>query len=87
MLKAIVNSGKKVVTREYLLDLLWSDNDSDKALQSFKFTLHQIHRLNGNDTVLQHKDVVMLNYEICWSDLSWDNGSKMELYCHLKAVV
>jgi len=69
MLKAIVDSGRSGVTREHLIDLLWPDKDGDKALHSFKFTIHQIRRLIGSDAVLIQGGVVRLNYQICWTDI------------------
>ncbi|MHC9545009.1 MAG: BTAD domain-containing putative transcriptional regulator [Vulcanimicrobiota bacterium] len=69
MLKAIVASGEKGITTDLLIDTIWPDTEGDKALQSFKFTLHQLRKLIGQETILLDGGVVMVDPRSCWTDV------------------
>jgi len=69
MLKAIVAAGEKGITEDRLIDAIWPDTEGDKALQSFKFTLHQLRKLTGNETILFRGGVVIVDPGSCWTDV------------------
>ncbi|MGV8124808.1 MAG: BTAD domain-containing putative transcriptional regulator [Candidatus Xenobiia bacterium LiM19] len=69
MLKAIVASGEKGITTDLLIDTIWPEAEGDKALQSFKFTLHQLRKLIGQETILLDGGVVMVDPRSCWTDV------------------
>ncbi len=69
MLKAIVAAGEKGITTDLLIDTIWPDVEGDKALQSFKFTLHQLRKLIGQETILLKEGVVMVDPRSCWTDV------------------
>ena len=45
LLKAIIAFGGSNVATERICDALWPDADGDRALNSFKFAIHQLRRL------------------------------------------
>ena len=69
LLKAIIAFGGANVPAEKICDALWPEADGDRAHNNFKFALHRLRRLLGNDkAVVLRGGKVGLNPDCCWSD-------------------
>ena len=71
MLKALVAFGIRDVPLEQIADALWPDAEGDAANRSFKFALHQLRRLLGDETYIQISDGrVTLDSRFCYTDVA-----------------
>lgn len=70
MLKAIIALGSAApVPVEKIADKLWPDAEGDMAHQSFKFTVHRLRKLLGNEKAVRVQDGnVTLDMRYCWVD-------------------
>ena len=68
-LKILIACGGTDVGREHITDMLWPEMEGDTAQSSFKFTLHSLRRLLGNEKyVLMREGKLSLNPAFCWID-------------------
>jgi ATP/maltotriose-dependent transcriptional regulator MalT/DNA-binding SARP family transcriptional activator len=70
LLKALVAFGGSDVPQERIIDALWPEAEGDTGNSSFKFTLHQLRKLLGDDTCIQVREGrVSVNHRVCHTDV------------------
>lgn len=70
MLKALAAFGGSDVPLERIIDALWPEVEGDTGHSSFKFTLHQLRKLLGDDTCIQVREGrVSANHRVCYADV------------------
>jgi len=69
LLKLFICKGKNGISRNLAADLIWPENDGDRAQQNLDTTLHRLRRLLGQDRVVRMDDTrLILAPELCWVD-------------------
>lgn len=69
LLKLLICKGRKGITRNLAADLIWPENDGDRAQQNLDTTLHRLRRLLGQNRGIRMEDSrLILAPELCWSD-------------------
>ena len=69
LLKLLICRERNGIARNLVADLLWPENDGDRAQQNLDTTLHRLRRLLGQDRVIRMEDTrLILAPELCWAD-------------------
>ena len=69
LLKLLICKGRNGITRNLAVDLIWPDNDGDRAQQNLDTTLHRLRRLLGQNRSIRMEDTrLILAPELCWAD-------------------
>ena len=68
MLKVLASTGGMGMSDGQMCDILWPDAEGDKAVQSLKYTLHQLRKVTGNEAVRFQGGVLSLDESVCWND-------------------
>lgn len=69
LLKALIALGGRNVSEQRLLDRLWSEEDGDKAHNTFSTTLNRLRKLLGNESIILIEGSLSLNPKYCWLDI------------------
>ena len=69
LLKAILSFGGKNVSGEKLANVLWPDQDGDKASGNFRTALHRLRKLLGHEAVIYNNGLITLDPALFWVDI------------------
>jgi DNA-binding SARP family transcriptional activator len=79
LLKLLICSSGRPLSRDKIIDQLWPDTDGDRAVQNMKTALHRLRTLLGqSSSVLLKNSRLALNPEFCWVD-AWHFESLVRL--------
>jgi len=69
LLKAILAFGAKKVSGERLANVLWPDQEGDKANGNFRTVLHRLRKLLGHEALIYSNGLVSLDPALFWVDV------------------
>jgi predicted ATPase/DNA-binding SARP family transcriptional activator len=70
LLAALAAAGRKGMSRDAVVGLLWPEVDETRARAALSQALYALKRDTGEDELVLGHDVLTLNYGILWSDVS-----------------
>jgi predicted ATPase/DNA-binding SARP family transcriptional activator len=70
LLAALASAGQKGMSRDELVGLLWPEVDEARARAALSQALYALKRDTGEDELVLGHDVLTLNSDILWSDVS-----------------
>ncbi len=69
LLKALIALGGVNVSEQRLIDMLWPDEEADKAHNAFSTNLNRLRKLIGNELITLIEGSLSLNPQQCWLDV------------------
>lgn len=69
LLKAIIVLGGREIGEQRLAELLWPENEGDKAHQALLTALNRLRRLIGKDAICRKEGRLTVNDHYCWVDI------------------